>query len=162
MHRGGSPAWRRRTQPTGYCAGTRGRQLRPKGWLGLGLVIGSVGVAGLAGCGSSGSSNADCEKFHAGPAYLACINGEPIPTDEADRNGSAESTTTYEPPEEVGGSLDYVGSITGSGHGTAFVDRYSVGPLLYGADEAPPEDLLNACAYTRPSRLTAPCSYADS
>ena len=99
----------------------------------------------LAGCGSSEPIGQKCEKFHAGPAYLACINreisGEPQPS------SSSSVQTTASPPstEEPGGPLSYVGTITGSGNGTTVSNRYSLGPPLYSKEGTPPEEALRAC-----------------
>lgn len=108
-----------------------------------------LAVAALAGCGGGQEAGSRCEHLHAGPAYLACMNGEPYPAHH--QTGTAHTASA--PPQGVGGPLTFVGTLTGSGHGTTFVDRYSAGPLLYGKDEAPPGALLSACDYTRPQQI---------
>lgn len=76
--------------------------------------------------------------------------------------GSANSVSqqTAQAPrseaEAIGGPLGYVGTITASdGEGTAFSDKYEIGPLLYSEEGAPPAAVLNACHTNYPPAIAA-------
>jgi len=93
----------------------------------------------------------------AGFALTSCGSGNSSasssPQTEAQSSETTEAqettpSTTEAPPEEVGGPLSFVGTITGSGDNTTVSNRYSLGPLLYGSKETPPEEVLQACYMT--------------
>jgi hypothetical protein len=112
----------------------------------------------LAGCGGAGHSNASCERFHAGPEYLACINGEPIPTTE-----KPATNETPSPPveEEVGGPLSEVGTMTGEvAEATTFREQFQLGPLLYSDEGTPPQPVLDACRFVTAEPEIAASVYA--
>jgi hypothetical protein len=71
---------------------------------------------------------------------------------DEETTGSAPSET----PGQLGGPVSFVGTITGSdGKGTTLVDRYSLGPLIYGSEGAPPEVVLNTCRINEPSAIAS-------
>lgn len=110
------------------------------------LISGALSAV-LVACGGGQSIGAQCEHLHAGPAYLACMNGEPPP--EHHRHDAAQAPSP--PAEEVGGPLSYVGTITGSSNGTTISDRYSLGPPIYSKEGTPPAEALSACLVDSPA-----------
>lgn len=126
--------------------------------LGLGVVLAMLAM-GCGGsqpaaepsedevCGSlSGHEREVCGDFYSANDRLK----------EAERSESVETTTTEGPPEEVGGPLSSVGTMTGSdGHGTTFRDDYRLGPLLYSNEGTPPETVLNACRINDPTQIAS-------
>src|SRR5260221_1251168 len=127
--------------------------------LGVGLAVTAlvaIALTTLGGGQSRGTAIREaCGPFGASPRYSECALNYAVAHGEATVNSESAPTdaTTEAPPEKIGGSLSYVGTITGSGEGTAFSDNYRLGPLLYSKEGTPPEAVLNACNLNNPTLI---------
>jgi hypothetical protein len=131
-------------------------------WLTAGLGLAAVLMLAVAGCGSSGQApeqeaavaaiNEACAGL-SGAEYTICTI-ERSKEEEASTPSEPVDTTEEEPPEEVGGPLKSVGTITASvAPATVFRDHFLLGPLLYSDKGTPPEAVLNACGINDPSLI---------
>lgn len=111
-------------------------------WLGGATVL---LVIALTGCGS-GESAQERSEIAENQAEIAARIAEAEAETEAQPQDSAATEA-----EEVEGPLSYAGTITASGHGTTFVDRYQVGPVMYGAEEELSSEVVSACASSSPA-----------
>ena len=125
------------------------------GALGAALVI--VVVVALSR-GESESKRQHCQSL-ANQEHAECVaelraeEGRPAPAPEEAEAETVEEPVAEPPVEEPGGPLAYVGTIAISNKGTAFVDRYKIGPLIYPDEGMPPEEVLEACNLSYPSVL---------
>jgi len=125
-------------------------------------VLVLVAGACLSACGGDSHTTADSQQgaspcgTRASSEYPACREREERESREAVDEETSGSTPSETAAQAVGGPVSFVGTITGSdGQGTTLVDRYSLGPLIYGSEGAPPEVVLNACRINEPGAIAS-------
>lgn len=123
-----------KTARSSGCRRLRAGADKPRGhWLILGLCVTTALL--VVGCGSS---------------TRPVPPSEPQPSTETEEAPVRQSVEESDP--EPGGSLSNVGTLTESdGEGTTFSDAFRIGPLLYGNESTPPEEVLVACNLTDPT-----------